>query len=261
MNAWLALTKKEFRLGLPAFLVSLFLFSGIIGGGYLMGDMYGVRDQMLVAAFGFVVTLHIFYLVFYLIRSLSYERKQLHLWLHNPMPIAGLLSSKIITGIVYMAITLTLSLLLLTQLFQNTFSLLNQASIFNIGGTILLTIFSFAIYIAITFLFFWSIFLAFSQQMNDFLSFILTVITFFLLSWVYNFVMDLSIIETLTTWGGIQVNDLIVGFEFQAAYEYFDASSISETSILYVGHILREFIVAILMFIAACWMIDRKVEV
>lgn len=260
MNAWLALTKKEFRLGLPAFLIALILFAGIIGGGFMLGDIHGVRDQMLVVAFGFVVPLHIFYLTFYLYRSLNYERKQLHLWLHNPMSIAGLLSSKIITGIVYMTVTFTLSLFLLTQLFQNTFTLFNEQSIFNIIWMVVFTVFSFSIFIAFTFLFFWSIFLTLSQHMNDFLSFIFTLFIFSLFSWGYDFIMNLSFIENLTTWGGIQVNDLVVGLEFHATNDYF-ATSLRETSILYIGHIVRDLIVVALMFIATCWIIDKKVEV
>src|SRR5699024_382206 len=108
MNAWLALVKKEFRLGLPIFLVAVILFGGSIIFGYLLGDYYGIRDGLLLVAFGFVLTMHVLFLLFYLFYSLNYERKMLHLWLHNPMSIAGLLSSKMLTGIIYFGITFSI---------------------------------------------------------------------------------------------------------------------------------------------------------
>ena len=36
MSAWFALTKKEFRLGLPAFLAAVILFAGIIAFGFTL---------------------------------------------------------------------------------------------------------------------------------------------------------------------------------------------------------------------------------
>ena len=44
MNAWLSLTKKEFQLGFPAFLISLILYLGILSGGYFTGNLEAGAD-------------------------------------------------------------------------------------------------------------------------------------------------------------------------------------------------------------------------
>lgn len=261
MNAWISLTKKEFKLGLPAFLIALIIFVGIIGAGYFAGNHWGYQGELLTVAFGIVITLHMFFLTFYLFYSLNSERKRLHLWLHTPMSIAGLLSSKIFTGIIFMVSTFVVSTILLTIIFSNTFDFFNQETIFNLIGISTLTVFESAIFLAANLLFFWSVFLHYSQRMNDFFSFMLTIILFFFISWGYQSLVDLSFIQTLTNWGSIQVNDLVVGFEFNLTADEFEGETISEQTILYIGNFVRDIIVAVILFIAACWIIDKKVEV
>lgn len=261
MNAWFALTKKEFRLGLPAFLIALILYAGIIAGGFIIGNQFGYKDEFIMTSLAIVVTLHVFFLLFYLFHSLNSERKRLHLWLHTPMPIGGLLSSKLITGIVFMTLTFIVSIILSGTFFNNHYDFFNEQTLFNIIGLSTLSIFLLGISLAILFIFFWSIFLTLSQRMNDFLSFVLTFILFLFAAWAYDLFIHLSFIETITTWGPIQVKDVIVGFEFSIFEDGFDAGTMSEASIFYVGQILSEIIVAIIMFIGACWIIDKKVEV
>lgn len=261
MNAWLSLTKKEFQLGFPAFLIALILYLGILSGGYFTGNYAGYTEGLLSVALGFVVILHIFFLPFYLYYSLSAERKRLHLWLHTPMSIAGLLSSKVVTGITFMVFTFAVFIIGSTQFFLHTFDFFNQETIFNLLGSITVFVFTLGFFIAALFLFFWSIFLTFSQLMNDFISFILTFILFLFISWIYGSLMDLSFMQTLTNWGSIQVNDIIVGFEFGYVENAFEAQAMSESSIFYIGHFVRDIVVAVIMFIAACWIIEKKVEV
>ncbi|MBP2079736.1 hypothetical protein [Oceanobacillus polygoni] len=261
MNAWLSLTKKEFQLGLPAFLIVLILYAGILSGGYFIGNSVGYTEGLLSVALGFVVTLHIFFLPFYLYYSLSAERKRLHLWLHTPMSIAGLLSSKIVTGIIFMITTFAVFVIGSTNFFLHSLDFFNQETIFNLIGSITVFVFTLGLFIAATFLFFWSIFLTFSQLMNDFISFILTFILFLFLSWIYGTVMELSFMQTLTNWGSIQLNDIIVGFEFDYFENAFEAQTMSESSIFYIGNFVRDIVVAAIMFIAACWIIEKKVEV
>jgi len=177
------------------------------------------------------------------------------------MSIAGLLSSKIITGVVFMTFTFIITTILSTQFFTRTFDFFNQETLLNFVGITTISIFVLAISLAATFLFFWSIFLTLSQRMNDFLSFLLTVLLFFIVSWGYQVFTDLSFIETLTNWGSIQVDDLIVGFEFGFMEEGFEGETISEQTILYFGNYVRGIVEAVILFIAACWIIDKKVEV
>ena len=80
------------------------------------------------------------------------------------------------------------------------------------------------------------------------------------LSWGYQSFMDLSFIQTLTNWGGIQVND-VIGFEFSCSSDEFESSALTEQTILYIGHILRDLIVAVILFFLSSFIIDKKVEV
>ncbi|MCF3943372.1 hypothetical protein [Oceanobacillus alkalisoli] len=261
MGAWLALTKKEFRLGFPVFITALILYAGMMVGAYFLGKQIDHEEALILMAFMFVMGVHILFLVFYLHYTLSSERKRLHLWLHTPMSIAGLLLSKLFTGIVFMAVTFVVTLSASSLFFNQNIDFFNEQTIYNIMGLSTAVVFNGAIWLAVTFIFFWSIFLTFSQQMNDFLSFILTFMLFLITGWVYGLITSMGFVETITTWGPIRVDDIIVGFEFGYMDNAFEANTLSEASIFYIGHFIRDLIVSIIMFFAACWMIDRKVEV
>ncbi|MFC4022340.1 hypothetical protein ACFOUV_00750 [Oceanobacillus longus] len=261
MNAWLYLTKKEFRLGLPSFLIALILFSGIIGGGVIAGNQFGFEGEFMTIALSIVVGLHTFFLAFYLYYSLNAEKRRLHLWLHTPMSIVGLLTSKLFTGIVFMLSTFIISIILAMQSFKHTFSLLNQDSLFNSVGVTSFIILITALFIGSAFLLFWTVYLTFSQKFNNFLSFLLTIVLFFVSAWAYSKFLDISFVQTLTNWGDIQVGDIFVGLEMSYIQESFEVQTMKEATVFYIGHFVRDIFFAIIMFIAACWIIERKVEV
>jgi hypothetical protein len=175
------------------------------------------------------------------------------------MSIAGLLSSKIVTGIVYMGITFSISMFLFYQTFENWYIFSDFISFNHFVLVITISVFYMGLLFAFSILLFWSIFLSLSQRINDFLSFILALMIFSFVAYWYQFFIDLDFIRTLTNWGGIQVNDIITGFEFST--DALEAGVTSEMSILYIGQIIRDLIAAAIMFIIACYIIDKKVEV
>lgn len=172
-----------------------------------------------------------------------------------------MLLSKFTAGLVYMAITFIPAMIAANIFFKEHFAFLIVGSELNLLGLSTLGIGSSAIWIAVTFIFFWSIFLIYSQRMNDFLSFLITFGLFLLSAYFYDMFVHLPFIQTLTDWGAITVNDVMMGFEFSISREEIQSGAMTETSIFYIGHFVRDTITAILMFIGACWMIDRKVEV
>lgn len=263
MNAWFALTKKEFRLGLPAFLFAVFLYGGFLSMAYWMGRMIGFNGEvvMIRVALIFILIFHIFFLFFYMIYSLTYERKRLHLWLHNPMPISGLILSKLASGIVYAAITFTVFLTAAHLLQKNNYDFISEQTMFNITGISTIWIFSAGITLAILFTFFWAIYLTLGQWMNDFFSFIVTIILFFLSAWLYESFTHLPFMQALTDWGTIQIEDVIIGFEFMITEDAFKAGMDMDTSLFKIGDMVRDMIMTIILFFAACWIIDKKVEV
>ncbi|MHA6250513.1 hypothetical protein [Oceanobacillus sp. CAU 1775] len=260
MSAWIALTKKEFRLGFPVFLAALIIFSGMVVAAYYMGKHFNALQETHLIAFGIILTVHVFFPLFYLFYSLNYERKLLHLWLHNPMSTAGLILAKFFTGIVYMSITFGLTLLALFLFFIDTRIFTEYIIANNFFGTITLTLFQAGIFMGATFLLFWSIFLTYSQKMNDFLSFLLSIVLMGFISWGYQSFTDLSFIQTLTNWGGIQIND-VIGFEFNISSDQFESSALTEQTIFYIGHMLRDLIVVVILFFLSSFIIDKKVEV
>ena len=262
MNAWWSLTKKEFRLGFPAFLFALILFIGLFTGGYYMGRSFGFEQEMLMSSAVTILLFHNLFLVLYMIYSLSYERKRLHLWLHNPMPIAGLLTSKLLSGLVFMTITY-IGFITFTIIYQNNFDFMNFSGqeIFKIATISTIGIYSSAISIAIIFIFFWSIYLTLGKWMNEFFSFILTFILFILVMIFYEYVINSPFMTTLTNWGPIEIHDIVTRFDFVITGEEFKAGATWDSVLFYVGEYIVDFIAIILLFIAACWIIDRKVEV
>ena len=84
MTSWLNLTKKEFRLGLPAFIFSLIVLIGIFSISIMFGLSTGLLWETLTIGALAAVALHVFYLAYYLLYSLGVERKRIQLWLHNP---------------------------------------------------------------------------------------------------------------------------------------------------------------------------------
>ena len=63
MNAWFALTKKEFRLGLPAFLFAVILYGGFLGLVYWMGSKIGFQDEIMMSGMIAVLIFHIPFII------------------------------------------------------------------------------------------------------------------------------------------------------------------------------------------------------
>lgn len=261
MNAWMALTKKELRLGFPVFIFALIMEIGLVLGSYYIGRTFGFEKEMILSASVVILLIHSLFLFFYMIYSLSYERKRLHLWLHNPMPIAGLLTSKLVSGLVFMSITFFSFLIFSLLFFQNNFEFFNEQTLFNISITSVVGIYFTALSAAIIFIFFWSIYLTLGKWMHEFFSFILTIILFILVMTGYEYVIHSPLMINLTQWGAIEVEDIFADFEFMISSEQFGVQANWDSVLFYTGEYIVDAIAIILLFIAACWIIDRKVEV
>lgn len=261
MSAWWHLTKKELRLGLPAFLLILITFAVILGVvsyiGYRAGFLWEAATIVSVLALGG----HIFYLAYYLLYSLEKERKKLHLWLHNPQPGYALLLAKIAAGL----ITLIVSMLIIGTLLLISFNLAEnfhqmewshstQLAVFGILHIMMLSV-----NIAVYFIFFWMIFLLINRFTNGFFSFILTLIIFLISMSLYGWFMETAVYEALTMWGEINLLNILSGFEFNFSSDAFMAEF--DTMPLYLGNYVFEASVTVLLFLAASWLLDRKVEV
>lgn len=266
MTAWLNLTKKELRLGMSAFLLPIIVFIILVS----IASYFGNRVDMMWEAIAFVAfgatSIQVFYLVYYLFHSLRSERKNLHLWLHNPMPGYSLLLSKITAGLVSMLITFILTATTMAVSLSQSSRLTDQLplySVINIGVFGGFHLFLIAINLAVWFVFFWMIFLLSTRYIGTFLSFLSTFIIFILTTSLDNWFSSTAVYKKLTMWGQFQTPELLKGLNIVGNPEHADSQVITETAQihLYLGIYIFEIILVAILFIAASWILDRKVEV
>ncbi|MCM3760824.1 hypothetical protein M3212_08480 [Alkalihalobacillus oceani] len=273
MTAWWNLTKKELRLGLPAFLLPLITYALLASVMFYVGSRqsmnWGMGWEMVMIVSVAVMVLHLFYLVYYFYYSLQSERKRMHLWLHNPLPGYALLSAKLTAGIVSMIGSLliigavTAFSYFFAGAFADLFPALIWGDVINLGLLGGVHLFLIALNFALYFLFFWMIFLLISRYIGSFFSIILTFILFlcFVSGWAW--LTETPFFRFLTEWGEINLVQFAQGLQFSA--DATEGISLFVTDIgaatIYLGTYVIEALMAIAVFAAACWLLDRKVEV
>jgi hypothetical protein len=264
MNAWLHLVKKEFRLGLSAFLAPIVTYLILTGIAAYIGYRYGFVWEAVVVASLFATGFQVFYLVYYMLNSLQTERKKLHLWIHSTMPGYGLLLAKLVAGFISMILTLfvtgTTLLIAINQsaVISEQLQMVNMTSAGLLGGSHLIL---FAINFGMWIVFYWMIFMLCNHNLGSFLSFLTTFLLFIAITSLYNWFKDTSVYEALVRWGEIQIS----GFTEIGITTHLETGTevISEVGQLsfFIGSYLFETVILILLFVVSCWMLDRKVEV
>lgn len=265
MNAWIHLVRKELRLGFVAFLIPIIAFTIVA----LIAGYFGNRTGYFWEAVGsvalFATGMQVFYLVYYLFISLNTEQKRLHLWIHSPIKGYGLLSAKLVAGLISLFVTMLITGIIgwisyqKSDLLVEAMEHLNVIGIAFFGATHLILS---ALGIAITFVFFWIIYLVFKNNFNSFVSFILTFILFIVTTVLYGYFIDSSVYEFLTMWGEIKFTWLFDNMEFYMQFLTPDEfAEMQKESSIYLGFYIFETIVSLIMFFIASWLLDRKVEV
>ena len=263
MSAWISLTKKELRLGLPVFLIPVIAFILIAALAFYIGNRSGYGWESLAGFAMFATGAQVLYLVYYLLYSLSSEKKKLHLWLHNPMSGGALLFAKVVAGLISMTITLFLTgatLLISYQMSPLIQGHIQMISIFDLTFFAGIHLFLFALSIAAYFLFFWMIFLMFTRRLGTFLSLLSTFVIFIVASILYGWFTDSVIYQTLTNWGTFQL-DTLQGINFTIDNNGAEVITDAATFSLYTGVYLFETLITLLLFFVASWLLDNKVEV
>lgn len=268
MSQWLSLTKKEIRLGLPALLTPIIVFIIVSSIAYYIAyqNDVGIYAVMIVAL---VATLaQIFYLPYYMLYSLSAERKKLHLWLHNPLPAAALITAKMVAGLLSMIVTLfitgttgLITLALKSELLERIgVSLSSLFKLLMFGG---IHLFLFSISLAIGFMFFWMIFLMLTRSIGTFVSFIITFAIAIASGSLYGWLSESSLYDTLTKWGEFNVTGFLKGLEFTINGSLMNGEIITDVGnvSLYAGSYAIETLLALILFFATCFILNRKVEV
>jgi len=258
MTAWLNLTKKEFRLGLPAFIFSLIVLIGIFAISTIIGLSIDLMWETLTIGAFATVALHGFYLAYYMLYSLDVERKRMHLWLHNPLPIVQLLLAKLVSGLSYMLITFITAAIVLWQAYVNSMVSINVSEWLTTLILSVITLFTTTLLLGCTYLFFWTVFMTLSKTYNDFLSFVLTFLFFLVVVSLFNTVEGVSF---LFDWGEVNNESVLSGIEFSISNEIYSFEIEEASTVFYIGHFVRDLVLASLLFVGGSWILDRKVEV
>ncbi|QTN00630.1 hypothetical protein ERJ70_15810 [Sediminibacillus dalangtanensis] len=262
MNAFASLTKKELRMGMPVFLVPVIIFIVAVGAAAYFGGRSGVAAEAITGVSVAAVTMQIFYLIYYLNFSLKAEKKKLHLWLHNPLPGYSMLLAKLGAGLISMLATLLITgvtLIISAQSAGFITHLQNDFNLTNIGFFSGLHVVLIAIDLSIYFVFFYMIYLLFNRYFGGFISFCSTFVLFGVSTYLWGKFSETAIHRSLTSWGEIELNGFVFNRNFDTnGIEFFTEF---DTVHVFLGSYLFETIIVLILFFAASWMLDRKVEV
>ncbi|NEU30329.1 hypothetical protein GN156_05990 [bacterium LRH843] len=265
MSSWMSLLKKEIRLGLPAFLIPVIAFIVVAGIGSYIGYRHGFGIEGFTGIAILATGAQMFYLPCYLFFSLQAERKKLHLWLHNPLPGASLIGAKVVAGLISMLLTILITGVtgLIALSISENVPDLQWDSVINLSffGGVHLVLFSLSF--AACFIFFWMIYLMFTRSIGTFLSFLSTFILFVASTSLFGWFSNSSLYAKLTMWGEVPLTGLAQHLNFFTDVQMgnIDVGSNIEPISVFIGGYVFETILALILFFAACWILDRKVEV
>lgn len=254
MTPWIHLTKKELRLGFPAFLFSMIGSFGVFVLWVVLGIESGFIWEGMMMWSVLAILFNFFYLVFYMSYSLNTERKRMHLWLHNPLPTYKLLLAKFVSGLSYMFIFL-FTIIIVIGISCGNLNFSMQMDDWKM--TFFLSIIYYLIFIVSNgwgFTFLWTIYMSFKKSIHPFYSFVLTFVILMFLFWM------VYLSSVLFQWGAIE-SHLITGFEFTATEETFHVNFGEIPTTFYIGHFIEALLLILFFFIGSAWMLERKVEV
>ncbi|MFB1099878.1 hypothetical protein [Terribacillus sp. JSM ZJ617] len=261
MKAWLALVKKEFRVGLPILLLAIVLF--LVGlvivtvSTYRFGYAWdGVGIIGLAWGGG-----HFFFMAIYMLYSLAVERKRLHLWLHNPMHASGLLAAKLVTGTVYMIISL-LVVSIAAYVGGLHFVEFSEGTWFKIGLIAFVHVVMFAIDFSVYVILAYVVFLLLERYMPAFLSGTVVFIGWWVFAYLFfGLIGNSKIYAAISEWGRIDLGFVANSLQFDISIREAIVNFQGEDTFIYAGNYVIELITILIIYFIASWLLDKKVEV
>ncbi|WP_368504596.1 hypothetical protein AB3N04_02625 [Alkalihalophilus sp. As8PL] len=268
MSVWGNLLKKEIRLGVPTFLIPIIGFFIICAIAGYFGNRNGIMWEALVGVVVLAIGLQAFYLAYYMFFSLQAEHKKLHLWLHSPLPAYGLLSAKLVAGLISMLITtiivVSTGLFSITQseMWGGVTEYISTFQLMEVGLYGGLALYLFSLSAVVWVMFFWMIFLLLSKLMNGFFSFALTAVSVIAMFLFVGWFSLTDVFARLTEWGEIELGHMIQSIDFETSLTGGTEVATETGNIsFYFGTLLYETIFALALFVITCWILDRKIEV
>ncbi|MGX1899900.1 hypothetical protein ACT3HK_00875 [Thermolongibacillus altinsuensis] len=260
MNSWVGLLKKEWRISKLWILTTVGIVIAVNMVAYLLALKYDEPMTMFVPSL-IVTCLHAFYMLIFMALSMQTEAKRLHLWLHTPQSAFRLVSAKLLIAFGSLLVSLFVSALftyiaslgIKERYFHQ--EMWNHELFIKSGMLAVLSIALLSILIAIWFLFYWVIYRICKQMLPKFSGLIVTLI-YFLFGWLFLLFKKTNVYEWLTGWGKVAMPG--VAFKQNTTGGWIMIEKIETMS---VGAVVFYAIMAVLVFCASIWLIDRKVEV
>ncbi|MEH7524697.1 hypothetical protein V7149_15675 [Bacillus sp. JJ1503] len=262
MLAFKGLIIKEIKLTKSWFMVGIgILFFSFIAG---IGLMHYFEESVIFPIISIMIVVgHVFYLPAYLINSLNIEGHS-QLWLHNPNHGAKLFLAKLSAGTVYFLISFSIALLIADwqvnhSTYAESFNQFAGEPLPNLGfiGLALALI---SIYLGIWVLFYWSLYHSIKgvPSLKPFRWPILIGI-WVVLTAASNYIQNLPFYKKFINIGVIQLAPMKT-LKFEAEKTSASAGLVDTAEISIMNGIMYT-VVAVIVFLIAVWLLERKVEV
>lgn len=258
MTAWTALLKKELRLGSLAFFIFLgFELALMALGVFIQFRFESAPQQVAIFAIGMVlIGAHFLYLIGYLLVNIISERRTFHLWLHNPLPGWSMLSAKILSGLIY----LTVSLIAAGVYTLIGFSFLNRTAqidyyihVYRVAVLLVGSIYWISIYNGIVLLFLWSVLRFFRSRVGRW-AWLILLAGIAAVIYVLTKLTQWGVYDFLTHWGKLP--------DTLTRYWIFTEHMPNVTAgPFYVGEFVYDLIILAILFTFSSWLMDHKLEV
>lgn len=258
MTAWTALLKKELRLGSLAFFIFLgFELALMALGVFIQFRFESAPQHVAIFVIGMLlIGAHFLYLISYLLVNIISERKTFHLWLHNPLPGWSMLAAKILSGLIYLTVSLIVAgsyaLIGFSQL-NSTAHLAHYVHVSHVAVLLTGSIYWVSIYNGIVLIFLWFILRFFRSRVGKWAWLILFAgIAAFV--YVTTKLSQWGVLDVLTNWG--RLPDTFT-------QNWILNTTIRNTQIgpFYIGNLVFDLIIMAILFTFSSWLMDRKLEV
>jgi len=263
MKSWLGLLWKEWlllRWGVG--LIAVLSFFVILVGPLAIQKLFDVPGDYFSQAMvlgGIWLVLHLFVGLFLLFTSLGNEMKQPEIWLHSPVPMAGLVGAK-----VAFASTITAASLLWNGLLLGIAFYLSEG-----GGTIpyengvlpllsvMVALFLRSLFVMGLGFFFWSFYQVLHARIGKFLGATASNILFFISIFLWEKVRVSGILDPLKAFGPVKWTDAAF---FNESDSYFFMGIAPEGVAFTIGGVLVYGMVTVALFMVGAVLFEKKVR-
>ncbi|MEK4537544.1 hypothetical protein NST21_19760 [Peribacillus sp. FSL K6-1552] len=261
MNSFKGLMKKEWLIGKNALLWLLVVQGGLVFISFLVSRYWEVAGLFYMCTW-LIIMMHPLIMILLILGCLSSDGKT-QLWIYNPQSAGMLLGCKLLISMVFQMVSIIFSSCLVfvastipVSYFQADFQVENSLGIMGLlkVDAFMLTV---SIVIAVFLLFLWVVYHALARihsikNLRWLLVSALCIGMIMLRDRIVNTVFyqkldDMWVIKTISE-TSMTMTDFKLGFYFKAG----------DTSLLASG---LDVIGVVLLFLASCWLLDRKIEV